>query len=174
MGNHTFYGPGLTIDTTKKFTVVTQFLTTDGTATGDLSEIRRLYVQNGVVFQNSASDVAGVSGNSITADYCKAQKSVFGDNDSFDAKGGLKAMGEAFKAGMTLVLSIWDDYAVNMLWLDSTYPTDKSADTPGVGRGTCATDSGKPEDVETNSPDATVIYSNIKFGPIGSTFAQPA
>jgi cellulose 1,4-beta-cellobiosidase len=71
-------------------------------------------------------------------------------------------------------MSLWDDHAVSMLWLDSTYPTDADPEKPGVARGTCATDSGKPEDVEANSPGSTVIYSNIKFGPIGSTFKQPA
>jgi cellulose 1,4-beta-cellobiosidase len=45
MGNTTFLGPGLTIDTTKKITVVTQFISSDGTANGDLVEIRRKYVQ---------------------------------------------------------------------------------------------------------------------------------
>lgn len=171
MGNTSFLGPGKTIDTTKKITVVTQFITSDGTASGDLTEIRRLYVQNGVVYANSASDVAGVSGNSITAAYCKAQKSVFGDTDYFDTKGGLKAMGEAFKSGMVLVMSIWDDYAVNMLWLDSDYPTTAPVTNPGVARGTCSTTSGNPKDVESQSPGSTVVFSNIKTGPIGSTYS---
>jgi cellulose 1,4-beta-cellobiosidase len=48
MGNQTFLGPGssFTIDTTKKITVVTQFISSDGTATGNLVEIRRKYVQS--------------------------------------------------------------------------------------------------------------------------------
>ena len=53
MGSETFYGPNLIVDTTKPFTVVTQFITSDGTAAGTLSQINRLYVQNGVVIQNS-------------------------------------------------------------------------------------------------------------------------
>ncbi|KAK4575049.1 hypothetical protein LTR86_000901 [Recurvomyces mirabilis] len=171
MGNQTFLGPGKTVDTTKKITVVTQFITSDGTASGDLTEIRRLYVQNGVVYANSASDVSGISGNSLTADFCKAQKSVFGDTDYFDTKGGLKAMGEAFKTGMVLVMSIWDDYAVNMLWLDSDYPTTAPVTNPGVARGTCSTTSGNPKDVESQSPGSTVVFSNIKTGPIGSTYS---
>jgi cellulose 1,4-beta-cellobiosidase len=170
MGVKDFYGPGMTLDTGKKMTVVTQFIGSGS----DLSEIKRFYVQDGKVFANSDSAISGVTGNSITEAFCTAQKSAFGDTSSFATKGGLKQMASSLSKGHVLVMSLWDDHAVNMLWLDSTYPTDKSADTPGVGRGTCATDSGKPEDVETNSPDATVIYSNIKFGPIGSTFAQPA
>ena len=40
-------------------TVVTQFITNDGTDTGDLVEMRRLYVQNGVLIANSFSNVPG-------------------------------------------------------------------------------------------------------------------
>ncbi|KAG6863887.1 Exoglucanase 1 [Blastosporella zonata] len=173
MGDTSFYGPGLKVDTTKKFTVVTQFISSDGTATGDLTEIRRLYVQNGVVIQNSYVNVPGITANtynSITEPLCDAQKAAFGDKTQFEAKGGLKQMGVAAKNGMVLVLSVWDDHAVNMLWLDSTYPTTSSASAPGVARGTCATTSGTPTDVETNSPNASVTYSNIRFGEIGSTY----
>ena len=45
MGSH--YGPNMTIDTSRKFTVVTQFLTSDNTTTGILKEIRYLYIRNG-------------------------------------------------------------------------------------------------------------------------------
>ncbi|KAF3913467.1 Exoglucanase [Arthrobotrys entomopaga] len=169
-GDQDFYGPGKTIDTNQKFTVVTQFIT-DG---NDLTEIKRFYVQNGNVIENSQTTAAGTSGNSITEDYCDAQKAAFGDNTSFQDKGGLKAMGDAMKNGMVLVMSLWDDHAVNMLWLDSTYPTDQDPSTPGVARGTCDTSSGAPNDVENNAPNSSVTYSNIKFGPIGSTFDGPA
>lgn len=33
-------------------------------------------------------------------------------------------MGGALGRGMVLVMSIWDDSAANMLWLDSDYPLD--------------------------------------------------
>ncbi|KAG6829832.1 Exoglucanase [Tephrocybe sp. NHM501043] len=172
MGDKSFYGPGLTVDTSKKFTVVTQFISSDGTANGDLSEIRRLYVQNGVVIQNSKTNIAGMDAyDSITGDFCDAQKAVFGDQTQFQSKGGLTAMGQAAKTGMVLVLSVWDDHAVNMLWLDSTYPTTTDPSTPGVARGTCATTSGAPADVEANSANASVTYSNIRFGDIGSTYS---
>ncbi|KAG6851796.1 hypothetical protein C0991_005905, partial [Blastosporella zonata] len=174
MGDTSFYGPGLTVDTTKKFTVVTQFISSDGTATGDLTEIRRIYVQNGVVIQNSIVNVPGITANtynSITEPLCDAQKAAFGDQTAFQAKGGLKQMGVAGKNGMVLVLSIWDDYAVDMLWLDSTYPTTANATAPGVARGTCATTSGVPATVEANTPNASVTYSNIRFGDIGSTYS---
>ncbi|KZT38150.1 cellulase CEL7A [Sistotremastrum suecicum HHB10207 ss-3] len=173
MGNTTFYGPGsgFVIDTTKKITAITQFLTDDGTDTGTLSEIRRIYIQNNVVIQNSVVNIPGIDPlNSITEQFCDEQKTAFGDTNTFDQKGGLAAMGEAFGRGMVLVLSIWDDYAVNMLWLDSDYPTTADPTAPGVARGTCATTSGVPATVEADSPNAQVIYSNIRFGPIGSTW----
>jgi len=56
-----------------------------------------------------------------------------------------------------------------MLWLDSDYPTDQDPSKPGVARGSCSKDSGKPSDVESNHADASVTFSNIRFGEIGST-----
>ncbi|KAF1919843.1 glycoside hydrolase [Ampelomyces quisqualis] len=164
MGVTDFYGPGATLDTTKKMTVVTQFIGSGS----KLSDIKRFYVQNGKTYANSDSAIAGVTGNSITEAFCDAQKKAFGDTSSFKTLGGLNGMGASLARGHVLVMSLWDDHAVNMLWLDSTYPTDSTK--PGAVRGTCPTDSGKPEDVELNSPDSTVVFSDIKFGPIGSTF----
>ncbi|WYZ37736.1 hypothetical protein EsH8_II_001242 [Colletotrichum jinshuiense] len=168
MGNTSFYGKGseFAIDTSKKITVVTQFIE----EAGALSDIKRFYVQDGKVFENSKSDVAGVSGNSITKDYCTAQKTAFGDEDIFGQKGGLPQMGKALDEGMVLVMSIWDDHYSNMLWLDSTYPTNATG--PGAARGSCGTDSGVPADIEAQVPNSNVIFSNIKFGPIGSTFTS--
>ena len=59
-----------------------------------------------------------------------------------------------------------------MLWLDSTFPVDK-AGSPGAARGSCSTSSGVPAEVEAQVPNSNVAYSNIKFGPIGSTFNAP-
>jgi cellulose 1,4-beta-cellobiosidase len=166
MGDTGFYGKGKTVDTSSKFTVVTQFLTGSD---GNLSEIKRFYVQNGKVIPNSQSKISGVTGNSITTDFCTAQKTAFGDTNVFAQKGGLAGMGAALKAGMVLVMSVWDDHSVNMLWLDSTYPT--ASTSPGAARGSCATTSGVPADVESQAPNSNVIYSNIKVGPINSTFS---
>merc|ERR1711963_1171264 len=123
------------VDTTKPFTIVTQFITDDGTDTGTLVDIVRFYVQNGQVIENSKASILGSKGgNSITDEWCSAQKRRFGDPDDFTKKGGLKTMGEALGRGMVLVLSLWDDSDVSMLWLDSKFPLDKPADTPGVAR----------------------------------------
>ncbi|KAF8582642.1 carbohydrate-binding module family 1 protein [Ramaria rubella] len=170
LGDTTFYGKGQTVDTSSTFTVVTQFLTSDNTTTGTLSEIRRLYVQNGKTIQNAQISVNGKSYDSITDNFCTDEKTAFGDQMSFEAQGSLAAMGSSFAQGVVLVMSIWDDYAANMLWLDSDYPTTSAATAPGVARGSCATTSGTPATVESQSPGASVTFSNIKFGPIGSTF----
>ncbi|KAF8601068.1 glycoside hydrolase [Ceratobasidium sp. AG-I] len=172
MGDRSFYGKGLTVDTNKKMTVVTQFITADGTATGALKEIRRVYVQDGKVIQNSKTNVAGLAAyDSITDQFCAAQKTVFEDTNVYAQKGGMATMDKSFTAGVVLVMSIWDDHAANMLWLDSDYPVGGNPAKPGVSRGTCPTSSGKPSDVETNNANSSVTFSNIRFGDIGSTFS---
>ncbi|KAI0051593.1 carbohydrate-binding module family 1 protein [Auriscalpium vulgare] len=171
MGDTTFLGKGQTVDTSQKITVVTQFITSTNTSSGSLSEIRRIYVQNGKVIQNSNVNIAGVDAvNSITDNFCAQQKTAFGDQNYFATKGGLKTLGTAMSTGMVLALSIWDDHTADMLWLDSSYPPTKSASSPGVTRGPCAASSGDPKTVESASGSASVTYSNIKFGDIGSTY----
>jgi len=175
MGDTTFYGPGKKIDTTKKITVVTQFITSDGTSSGDLTEIRRVYVQNGVVFQNSNSNWAGIdTTNLINSNFCTQAKSVFGDNPYFTTLGGLKAMGQSLQRGHVLAMSLWDDHAANLLWLDAPYPTTADPAAPGVSRGTCSDSSGVPADLESQVPNSSVTYSNIKVGDICSTFTDTA
>ena len=172
MGNKEFYGPGKTIDTTKPVTVVTQFYTADGTDTGALSSIHRFYVQGGKVVANSVSDIAGVDPvNHISENFCKQQKTAFGDNNYFATLGGMQAMGKSLTK-MVLVMSVWDDYAVRMNWLDSVFPNDADPEKPGIARGRCDPMLGEPKTVEADHGDATVIYSDIKFGAINSTFTQ--
>jgi len=172
MGNTTFYGNGFSgVDTSKPFTVVTQWVTSDGTDNGDLTEIRRFYRQNGRTIAQPNANIPGVPAvNSITDAFCSAQKSAFGDTPDFQKHGGLKAMGKSMDQGMVIVMSLWDDHTANMLWLDSDYPTNKPSSQPGVPRGSCATDSGVPAKVEAEYPGASVTFSDLKHGPIGSTF----
>lgn len=177
-GNKLFYGPGATyqVDSTKKFTVVTQFLTDDGTESGNLKEIRRLYVQDGNVIENPAIIVPGGSDtpyDSITQPYCTETKIAYGETDSFDLRGGFPQLTEAFaRESMVLVMSLWDDHEDQMLWLDSCDPPDAPESDPGVCRGTCPTSSGLPADVEKQHPDAKYVMSNIKFGDIGTTYTN--
>ena len=159
------------MDTTRPMTVVTQFHTDDGTDTGELVEVRRIYVQDGKVISNSISNWEGMQAwDSITDPMCEEQKLVFNDFNDHGEKGGLRTMGESLDRGHVLVMSMWDDHSVDMLWLDSDYPPDRDPSEPGVSRGPCPRDSGDPEDVESRYPDATVTFSNIKVGPHCSTF----
>lgn len=170
LGVTDFYGAGKTVDTSKPLTVVTQFITNDGTSSGTLSEIRRFYVQDDVVYPQPDSAVSGVTGNVINTEFCTAELSTFQETTSFADHGGMAGVGKALSAGVVLVMSLWDDYYANMLWLDSTYPT--TATIPGAVRGTCATTSGVPAEVEASDASSYVIYSDIRVGPINSTFTQ--
>ncbi|KAK2728016.1 hypothetical protein QYM36_008482 [Artemia franciscana] len=59
LGDRTYYGTGsnFKVDTSRKVTVVTQFITSDGTDNGDLQEIRRFYVQDGQRIENSFDQI---------------------------------------------------------------------------------------------------------------------
>lgn len=70
-GQHSFYGPGDTVDTSKVFTVTTQFAASGGT----LTQISRQYRQNG----------KEISGGTITS--CN------------DSTGGLSGIGQALSSG---------------------------------------------------------------------------
>jgi cellulose 1,4-beta-cellobiosidase len=175
-GNKGYYGTAanFTVDTTQPFSIITQFLTSDNTANGTLTEIRRLYVQHDKVIQNAKINVPGLEPlDSITDDYCVAQKEVFGGNDDTARLGGLKQMGDAIGRGMVLALSIWDDAGSYMGWLDQNpYPADADPSLPGIGRGPCPTTGGRPADLIKQYPDAKVIFSNIRSGEIGSTYSN--
>merc|ERR1719174_1142867 len=84
----------------------------------------------------------------------------------------MDSIDKALEAGVVLVMSLWDDHEANMLWLDSTYPVDSTS--PGSARGTCPTTSGVPKDVESAQADSKVTFSDIKYGPIGSTTDGPS
>lgn len=177
LGDQKFYGRGardFKVDSRKKVTVVTQFITEGNRDDGDLIDIRRFYVQDGKVIPNSNVSIAEVRGDSITDKVCSDMKEAFGDVDDFNLKGGLKTMGEALDRGMVLVMSLWDDAEANMLWLDADYPTSRSPTVPGVNRGPCNQDTGRPSFLRAKFPDARVKYSNIKVGAIGTTFGTDA
>merc|ERR1712046_308026 len=73
---------------------------------------------------------------------------------------------------------ISDDYCKD--WVATTKDGTNFEEKGGMGavekaidagalRGYCPTDSGKPKDVESAQANSHVIFSDIKFGPIGST-----
>lgn len=141
-GLHNFYGRGMTIDTLQPFTVTTRFITDDGTASGTLIDIRRQYIQNGKVIPNPTGDSGS---DSITT--CP----------SGEPYGGLEKMGEALGKGMVLAFSIWNDPNGFMNWLDSG------------SAGPCSSTDGNPADIIANHPDTHVVFSNIRWGDIGTT-----
>jgi cellulose 1,4-beta-cellobiosidase len=157
-GDTTLYGPGSSfqVDTTKPFTFVTQF----HASSGELDEIKQYYIQDGKKIEHPDTE---------TADWCSQQKKAFGDRDSFTEKGGMKKMGEALDRGMVLVLSLWDDIAFQMNWLDSYDPKAPDPSAPGVTRGSCNPTDGDAATLRAAHPDSFYTVNNVKWGAIGST-----
>lgn len=153
-GDKTLYGrgPSFSVDTTRPFQVITQFITDKN---GDLFEIRRFYKQDG-------KTIAGGVQNDATA---TAQHIAFGEKDTFKAMGGMRVMGQSFKRGMMLSLSLWDDSSsARMRWLDGTYPFGSNA--PGAERGPCHTEPKDPSVLRSKFPKASVTYSDIQIRSI--------
>jgi len=169
LGVHDFFGPGsdFQIDSTKPVTVTTQFITNDGSDHGKLVEVKQFYQQDGKTIEHPSYTVNGKQHNTITDDFCSDWVATTQDSTNFLEKGGLDAVEKAIDAGVVLVMSLWDDHYANMLWLDSTYPVGST--DPGTYRGACSADSGVPADVEDKQAKSNVKFSDIKFGPIGST-----
>lgn len=66
-------------------------------------------------------------------------------------------MGQALGRGMVLVFSIWNDAGGNMNWLDSG------------SNGPCSSTEGNPSNIISQHPGTHVVFSNIRWGDIGST-----
>ncbi|KAG4440143.1 hypothetical protein IFR05_004352 [Cadophora sp. M221] len=131
-GQRSYWGPGKTVDTSKPFTVITQFVANGG----KLSQITRKYIQNGRQIGNGGT--ISTCGNEGTT-------------------GGMTGMGQALGRGMVLAMSIWNDATQNMVWLDSG------------NNGPCASGQGSPSNIQSQHPDTHVVFSNIRWGDIGST-----
>jgi len=87
--------------------------------------------------------------------------------DVFHGKGGIAGMGKAMARSMALVFSLWDDHDVGMKWLDASLPYPPTK--PGDLRGTCNQTVGDWQTVEKQHPGASVVYSDVRYGDIGST-----
>ncbi|KAI1504733.1 cellulase [Biscogniauxia marginata] len=154
-----YYGTGETfdVDTTKPFTVVTQFPADED---GNLIEIHRLYVQDGQVIKSETVQKEGVPEVAFENDeYCAATGAT-----KFMDLGAMAGMGDAMTRGMVLIFSLWWDEGGNMLWLDG-------ADN---GAGPCNATEGNPATIQVIEPAPEVTFSNIKWGEIGSTFSTTA
>ena len=124
--NYEFYGSGKQVDTSRPFTVVTQFITRDGDDASDLVKIKRFYIQNGVVIDSpslkwdtpyaGADDLA-----SVTDDYCATKSSLYGDSVAHSTFGGMKTLGDAMGRGTVLAVSVWTDPVTRMLWVSCTF-----------------------------------------------------
>ncbi|KAG6611531.1 Exoglucanase 1 [Phytophthora cinnamomi] len=170
MGHQEFYGRGkdFDIDTTRPFTVVTQFVAAGNTETGELAEIRRLYKQDGRVLDNPSSTWPTLNGtDSITDAMCNTSKTYFDDPAYFSS--GLAELGRDMVGDMTLAMSVWVDYGLNMSWLDSHFPGDDPTQ-PGGLRGNCPFPGGDPETIFAENPNAGVKFMNIRSGDFGSTY----
>jgi cellulose 1,4-beta-cellobiosidase len=172
LGSQFFYGPGLGyhLDSTKPFTVVTQFLTANHNDESPLVEIKRFYIQNGKIIDNPSAPYLSGSYNSLSDDFCAAEAKAFGETSAKQER--LASIGAALDRGLVLTLSLSVDDKENMLWLDGDYPANGDISQPGVSRGTCPNTSGRPSDVEEQFADASVKYMNIRYGAIGSTFSS--
>ncbi|CAK7202815.1 hypothetical protein SEUCBS139899_005542 [Sporothrix eucalyptigena] len=143
----------MTVDTSRPFTVVTQFPTDDS---GTLSEFRRLYVQDGNVIQNSVATPSSYPQvNAIDDDYCE-----YAGGSEFLRLGATQGMGEAMARDMVLSVSVWWDNSTYMNWLDSG------------SAGPCGATEGTPANITANQPDTAVTFNNIKWGEIGSTYLK--
>jgi len=88
-------GPQFKVDTTRKFTVITQFPAVNG----KLQAIKRMYVQDGKLIESHVVDAPGLPKvDSMTTEFCQATKAT-----KYLELGGNPGMGDALTRGMTLV-----------------------------------------------------------------------
>lgn len=130
-GFHNFYGKGKTVDTTKPITVITQFIG------NPLNEVKRFYKQNNNIIEHP--------GGSLTSHSINKWKTLQQEPNTFEQNGGFSSLTNALKQGMAVIVSLWDDQATNMKWLDSD------------DRGPC-----KPNiNIRQTSPHVKAKFSNI-------------
>ncbi|KAJ0163257.1 Endoglucanase type C [Colletotrichum tanaceti] len=148
-----YYGRGadFEVDTTRKFTVVTQF--SAGAGDGKLRELRRMYVQDGRVIRNNVVNIEGPPRIDFMNDeYCEATGAT-----DFARLGGMEGMGDAMTRGMVLAMSLWWDKSTFMEWLDQG------------NNGPCNATEGNPSVAVQVQANPEVTFSNIRFGEINST-----
>lgn len=141
-----FYGNGAKwqVDTSKKFTVVTQFVG------NPLKEIVRKYVQGGKIINMPVCEIWGPNPHDrIDEGFCTT---------TGHSAGMVAQMGKSLAVGHVLSFSLWDS-ADAMYWLDSGE------------YGPCKAGAEDKNDyLEAHYPNATVTWSNVRVGPLDSTY----
>ncbi|PGH03602.1 hypothetical protein AJ79_07331 [Helicocarpus griseus UAMH5409] len=150
-GNHDFYGLGLTVDTSRPFTVVTQFPEENGL----LKSMHRLYIQDGKIIENAVSKLPDVPEiNYLNDEFCAAN----GGTERYMDLGATEGMGQAMTRGMVLAMSIWWDEGNFMQWMD------------GGEAGPCNETEGDPKNIVKVEPQPALTFGNMKWGDIDSTY----
>lgn len=166
MGHEGFYGKGKTVDTTKNFTVVTRW---------DENQVSQFFIQDGkkIDIPSPVWDglQSGKASGGLSADMCANQPSVFNERSAFAENGGWDThKRQILNTPMALTMSIGVDYYAWNTWLDSVYPPYDSVGHPGEKRGDCLpVEDNEPYQVHQRYSKAKVVWSNIRFGPIGTT-----
>jgi hypothetical protein len=147
-----FYGPSKTIDTKKRFTVVTQFISDNGADGGNVKEVRRLWIQGGKLVQTPTRRIWNGTHN--------VETNVFNDGtctnyEQYASHGGDAAFSASFKRNAVMVMSLWTDGS--MAWLDEG------------GNGDCESPGGQ-DAIKKANLNSYVEFSNIRFGDIDTTY----
>lgn len=143
--NYESYGLGLEVDTTRPFTVISQYPADEN---GVLQSYHRMYIQDGKLIDNGAVNVTDLP----QIDYLNDELCEATGAERYMDLGATKGMGEAMERGMVLAMSIWWDEDGFMQWLD------------GGEAGPCNETEGDPAVIREKQPDTEVIFSNIKWG----------
>lgn len=98
MGYPEYYGTDMIVDTTRPFSVVTQF---PADASGTLVSYKRKYVQDGKVIEMPSVDVNGQQQNFMNDEYCTTTSA-----DKYMDLGATAGMGDAMSRGMVLIFSL--------------------------------------------------------------------
>jgi cellulose 1,4-beta-cellobiosidase len=154
-GFRTFYGPGMVVDTSRRFRVATSFRA----AGSRLASVAQAFEQEG------RGPLAPTANWSITSESIASQAARFGERSDFEAAGGWDSLTDALQTGMVLVLSIWDDAATGMRWLDSTFPPGATGE--GAARGPC--DGEDPSTLRERAAGARVRLGNFSVTELPSS-----
>jgi cellulose 1,4-beta-cellobiosidase len=140
------------MDTSKKLTVVTQFISDNGSQNEILKEVRRSDLQNGNVLETVATIQIGKLYNTIENDSCM-NGSV--EDDTYMHLGGYAAFTKSLRMGAILTMSFWTDGS--MRWLDE------------IDGWPCTSPGGKDAVIAKNK-NSFVEFSKIQYVDINTTY----